>query len=184
MGKHHRTRAPTAAASPAGVVVAAVGLGALAAPGVAAAAPAPAPAPAAPAPGVAPKAPAPDKSPAAMKSPCGPEIKGCVSISKHTAWLTDGHGHTVDGPVNISTGGPGQETPTGQFTVQWKDANFHSSEYHGAPMPESVFFDDHGRAFHEGNLGRASGGCVHLGHDDARRFFDNLQPNDQVQIKK
>jgi hypothetical protein len=172
MGRHHRSRAPSAVVPPAGVIAAAVGLGAVAAPGIAAAAPGPA----APAP--------PPAHGAAAKSPCGPEIKGCVSISKHTAWLTDGHGHTIDGPVDISTGGPGQETPTGQFTVQWKDENFRSSEYHGAPMPDSVFFDDHGRAFHEGNLGRTSGGCVHLGHDDAKRFFDNLQPNDRVQIRR
>jgi lipoprotein-anchoring transpeptidase ErfK/SrfK len=107
-----------------------------------------------------------------------------VSISKHTAWLTDGHGHTIDGPAPVSTGGPGQETPTGQFTVQWKDEHFRSSEYHGAPMPDSVFFDGHGRAFHEGNLGRASGGCVHLRHDDAKRFFDTLQPSDLVEIQR
>jgi hypothetical protein len=163
MGKHHRSRAPTAVATPAGVLATAVGLGALAVPGVAAAAPAPATAPSA-------------------ASPCAPDVKACVSNSKHTAWLTDGHGHTVDGPVDISTGGPGQETPTGQFTVQWKDKDFHSSEYHGAPMPDSVFFDGHGRAFHEGNLGRASGGCVHLRHDDAQRFFDHLEPSDRVQI--
>jgi hypothetical protein len=143
------------------VLAAAVGLGALAAPGVAAAAPATAP---------------------SASSPCAPTVKACASISQHKAWLTDGHGHTVDGPVDVSTGGRGQETPTGQFTVQWKDKNFRSSEYHGAPMPDSVFFDGQGRAFHEGNLGRTSGGCVHLSHDDAQRFFDHLQPRDRVQI--
>ena len=115
--------------------------------------------------------------------PCAPAVKACVSISKHTAWLTDGHGHTLDGPVRVSTGGAGEEdTPTGQFTVQWKDRDFRSSEYHGAPMPEAVFFDTHGRAFHAGNPGRTSGGCVHLPKKDAVRFYDELQPNDRVQI--
>jgi lipoprotein-anchoring transpeptidase ErfK/SrfK len=106
-----------------------------------------------------------------------------VSISQHRAWLTDGHGHVVDGPTPVSTGGPGPDaTPTGQFTVQWKDPDVRSSEYHGAPMPDSVFFDTHGRAFHAGNLGRASGGCVHLSEEDAAVFFDHLDPGDRVQI--
>jgi hypothetical protein len=163
MGKHHRSRAPNPGATPAGVLAAAVGLGALAAPGIAAAAPATTP---------------------SATSPCAPEFKACLSISKHTAWLTDGHGHTLDGPVAVSTGGRGQETPTGKFTVQRKDQNFRSSEYHGAPMPDSVFFDGQGRAFHEGNLGRTSGGCVHLRHDDAQRFFDDLEPDDRVEIMR
>lgn len=86
--------------------------------------------------------------------------------------------------AELETSHLGVQIPTGRFTVRWKDEHFRSSEYHGAPMPDSVFFDGHGRAFHEGNLGRAPGGCVHLQHDDAQRFFDELRPSDRVQIQR
>jgi len=47
--------------------------------------------------------------------------------------------------VPISSGGPGQETPIGNFNVQWKDKNHKSQEFklpngQGAPMLWSVFW--------------------------------------------
>ena len=78
----------------------------------------------------APPAPAPAAAPApATKSatPCAITAKACVDISQKKAWLTDGKGHVLDGPVPVTTGGKGLETPTGTFTVMWKDKN-HKSE--------------------------------------------------------
>jgi hypothetical protein len=150
-----------------------VGLLQLAIPALAA----PAPAPAAP-------APAPAAAPAhATKSatPCAITAKACVSISQKKAWLTDGKGHVIDGPVPVTTGGPGYPTPTGTFSVMWKDKNHKSDEYDHAPMNNSVFFAP-GDAFHEGSLQKASAGCVHLSAADSEKFFDNLNPYDQVQI--
>jgi lipoprotein-anchoring transpeptidase ErfK/SrfK len=145
----------------------AVGVGVLQATVPAFAAPAPAPpAPAAPAP---------------VKAPCEAAAKACVSISQQKAWLTDGKGNVTRGPVAITTGGPGNETPQGIFHVMWKDQFHHSREYNQAPMPYSVFFAP-GDAFHAGSLQRDSAGCVHLSDAASEKFFDYLQVYDQVQI--
>lgn len=109
-------------------------------------------------------------------------IKACVDLSENKTWLLDGRGHVVYGAVRNTHGSEGHETPTGDFVVQWKDRYHKSREYDGASMPYSVFFDNHGRAFHQGTLERESAGCVRLGEEDAKRFFDYLEPNDRVQI--
>jgi hypothetical protein len=150
----------------------AIGAGVLqaAAPAFAAPAPPPPPAPAAPAP-----------PPAPVKAPCEAAAKACVSIGQQKAWLTDGKGNVTRGPITVTTGGPGNETPQGVFHVMWKDQFHHSREYNQAPMPYSVFFAP-GDAFHGGSLQRASAGCVHLGDEDSKAFFNYLQVNDEVQV--
>ncbi|MEJ2869819.1 L,D-transpeptidase [Actinomycetospora sp. OC33-EN08] len=120
-------------------------------------------------------------APAPGAPPCAVTAKACVSISQQKAWIGDGKGTLARGPVPVTTGGPGNETPTGVFHVMWKDQFHHSREYNQAPMPYSVFFAP-GDAFHGGSLQRASAGCVHLGDDDSKAFFDFLQVNDEVQI--
>lgn len=117
----------------------------------------------------------------ASETPCAPTAKACVSISKQQAWLTDGHGRVVYGPVPITTGSKDLATPTGTFSVMWKDKDHHSGQYPGADMRNSVFFAP-GDAFHEGSLSRASAGCVHLSSSASEKFFGYLQPYDQVQI--
>ncbi|MEJ2869346.1 L,D-transpeptidase [Actinomycetospora sp. OC33-EN08] len=114
-------------------------------------------------------------------TPCAPTAKACVDISAKKAWLTDGHGTVVYGPVPVTTGGKGYETPTGTFSVMWKDEDHRSGEYDGAEMNNSVFFAP-GDAFHEGSLQRDSAGCVHLSHAASEKFFDSLNVYDQVQI--
>jgi len=61
-------------------------------------------------------------------------------LSRSEAWLTDGHGHITYGPASIAGGTPAYPTPTGTFHVLSKDATYHSTEFHNAPMPYSVFF--------------------------------------------
>lgn len=140
-------------------------------------------APAAPAPpgGVAAPAPAPagDGAPAA---PCAKTVKACARLSTNEAWLTDGNGTVLRGPIRMSHGAKGEETPVGSFTVLRKDATHVSQEQAGVPMPWSVFFDNNGRAFHGGDPGRESAGCVHLATGDAQFFFDHLNVGDSVQI--
>ena len=109
-------------------------------------------------------------------------IKACVDLSENRTWLLDGEGNVVYGPVPNSHGAEGYETPAGDYVVQWKNRDHVSQEYGGAPMPYAVFFDNEGRAFHGGNTGRQSAGCVRLEMDDAQRFFEYLNPNDRVQI--
>lgn len=114
-------------------------------------------------------------------SPCRPSAAACVSLSTEQAWLQEG-GATSYGPVPLTAGKPGAETPVGVFSVQWKDADHHSSEFGNAPMPNSVFFTNTGVAFHEGSLEEQSNGCVHLSTTAAKRFFDTLEPGAEVQV--
>ncbi|MBB5155092.1 L,D-transpeptidase [Saccharopolyspora phatthalungensis] len=115
------------------------------------------------------------------RSPCRASAKACVSLSTKQAWLQN-NGTTSYGPVPITSGKPGSETPTGIFRVEWKDAHHLSTEFNNAPMPNSVFFTKTGVAFHEGSLKAQSNGCVHLSTTAAKRFFDTLNPGDEVQV--
>lgn len=124
---------------------------------------------------------APAATPAAGSLPCTATAKACVDLSTHQAWLTD-NGRAVYGPITMNDGAEGMETPTGAFTVQWKDRDHRSSEFNNAPMPYSVFFDGNGRSFHGGDVAKQSAGCIRLPLDAAKRFFETLQPGDEVQI--
>lgn len=134
----------------------------------------------------APAAPAPAPAAQPSATPCAPTAKACVDISAKKAWLTDGHGKVIYGPVPVTTGAKGEETPVGTFSVMWKDKDHKSGQSKGpdgrpADMTNSVFFQP-GDAFHSGSLTRDSAGCVHLSDAASERFFDYLQPYDQVQI--
>ncbi|MHA6794081.1 L,D-transpeptidase [Pseudonocardia bannensis] len=114
-------------------------------------------------------------------TPCTVTAKACVDLDGQEAWLVD-EGEVVRGPVPISSGGSGNETPTGDFRVEWKHDDHISGEF-GSPMPYSVFFAEGGIAFHEGPLDHPSAGCVRLAHEDAVAFFDQLAVGDEVQVR-
>lgn len=113
--------------------------------------------------------------PAPEPSPCGQGVDACVRLSTRQAWLGGGN------PVPMMPGGPGFETPTGTYSVQWK-AEHLISDIYGLPMPHSVFFAPGGIAFHEGSLSEPSHGCVHLAADVAKLFFDSLGVGASVQV--
>jgi hypothetical protein len=118
---------------------------------------------------------------------CTKTARACVDLKSQKAWLIDPNGDVTRGPVPVSSGGPGEETPVGTFSVRWKDKNHKSQEYKApngqpAPMPYSVFFTSGGVAFHGGSLSRASAGCVHLADPDAIAFYNTLKLGDQVQV--
>lgn len=115
-------------------------------------------------------------------APCAAPAEACVDLSDQKAWLLDGRGGLVRGPVPITSGILEQPTPAGKFRVTRK-AREHTSSITGTPMPYSVFFDHRGRAFHAGSLQRPSLGCIHLSDDDARAFFDALAIGDRVEIQ-
>jgi len=115
-------------------------------------------------------------------SPCETPVKACARLSTNEAWLTDGKGHVLRGPVVMNHGSPGHETPVGMFAVQRKEEVHLSKEYGDARMPWSVFFDDNGRAFHGGDPARQSAGCVRMADPDAQAFFDGLAVYDKVQV--
>ena len=120
-------------------------------------------------------------------TPCSIGARSCVDLDSQQAWLID-DGKVVRGPVKISSGGAGKETPIGHsFRVYRKEQDHKSQEFKlpngdPAPMPWSVFFADGGIAFHSGNPARASAGCIHVPAADAKAWYDFLQVGDQVQV--
>lgn len=114
-------------------------------------------------------------------TPCGNVAEACIDLSANQAWLMN-HGTVSYGPVPITSGKPGYETPPGMFRVTFKDIDHRSSIYNNAPMPYSVFFNG-GIAFHEGSLQRQSHGCIHLSHAAAKKFYYDLIPGDPVQVR-
>jgi lipoprotein-anchoring transpeptidase ErfK/SrfK len=124
----------------------------------------------------------------------------CVSLKQKRSWLftkdEDGSVVANHGPVAVSTGGPGSETPLGDYVVEWKDKNHKSGEYFvprgckpptagctGAPMNWAVFFADGGIAFHEGALAIRSSGCVRLSAKEAEFYYNTLQLGDKVEVR-
>jgi lipoprotein-anchoring transpeptidase ErfK/SrfK len=120
----------------------------------------------------------------AKNAPCVAVVRACVKLSTRQAWLLDGSGSVVYGPVPITSGKKGDKTPTGMHAVLWKDADHKSKEFDDAPMPWSVFFADGGIAFHTGSLRAQSSGCIHLSDSAARKFFSTLGVGDSVQVLK
>jgi hypothetical protein len=133
-------------------------------------------------------------------TPCSTKAAACVSLSQKKSWLftDDENGNIVvnHGPVTVATGGPGKETPLGDFVVEWKDKNHKSGEYfvprgcvpgnpgcEGAPMNWAVFFAEGGIAFHEGTLAIRSSGCVRLSAQEAEFFYNTLELGDKVEIR-
>lgn len=116
-----------------------------------------------------------------LGTPCTPFADACVDLATKQAWLLDGGAISL-GPVPVSDGAEGHETPTGDFHVEWKSPDHVSSES-GVPMPNSVFFAPGGIAFHEGTLDEPSAGCVKLGPKDAQAFFTALKVGDHVQVR-
>lgn len=114
-------------------------------------------------------------------TPCSRTAEACVDLAGGQAWLIH-EGVVTHGPVPVSSGAIGEETPTGTFRVEWKHAE-HISGESGVPMPYSVFFAPGGIAFHEGDLAGLSAGCVRLGHDDAKLFYETLRVGDDVEVR-
>lgn len=116
----------------------------------------------------------------AAKTPCRPQAEACVQLSTGKAWLIE-NGSVTTGPVPMAPGMASYPTPKGIFRVQYKDIDHYSKQYNG-PMPYSVFFTTTGVAFHEGSLRQKSHGCVHLSHQSAVTFYNQLHPGDEVQV--
>jgi lipoprotein-anchoring transpeptidase ErfK/SrfK len=112
--------------------------------------------------------------------PCGAGVDACIDLSANRSWLV-ADGEVTYGPVPITHGRPGYLTPPGTFSVGWKDIDHRSSEFDGAPMPYSVFFNG-GIAFHEGSLSDLSHGCIHLSPAAAAAYYDALAVGDTVQV--
>jgi lipoprotein-anchoring transpeptidase ErfK/SrfK len=119
-------------------------------------------------------------------SPAAADVVVNVYISSQTMTVEVDGSQLYEWPV--STARPGWETPTGSFRPVRLARIWHSTLYHHAPMPYSVFFDGnfaiHG-TYESGRIGRpVSHGCVRLLTHDAAILFDLVRSYgfDQSQI--
>jgi hypothetical protein len=139
-------------------------------------------------PGPTPAALAAHQEPLVNGTPCSVSARSCVDLESQQAWLIR-DGKITRGPVKISSGGAGKETPLGHsFRVYRKEKDHKSQESRlangqPAPMPWSVFFADGGIAFHQGNPKNPSAGCVHLSAADAQAWFNALEVGDEAQVR-
>lgn len=124
------------------------------------------------------EAPPPPPPPAGV--PCDAGVDACIDLSANQSWLLK-DGAVSYGPVPITHGRAGWETPPGTFSVGWKDIDHLSSEFNNAPMPFSVFFNG-GIAFHQGSLSQPSHGCIHLSRAAAETYYNALAVGDKVQV--
>jgi lipoprotein-anchoring transpeptidase ErfK/SrfK len=113
-------------------------------------------------------------------TPCNAAgVRACVDLSANQAWLIR-DGVVEFGPVQVSHGRKGFRTPPGTFRVSFHSRN-HVSSIYGSRMPYAVFFNG-GIAFHQGDLGSRSHGCIRLSRSSARTFFESLARGDVVQV--
>ncbi|NUT45996.1 MAG: L,D-transpeptidase [Saccharothrix sp.] len=117
---------------------------------------------------------------ASTGTPCSVRNGACLQLSTNQAWLIY-EGGAGYGPVRVSHGKPGFETPVGTFPVLRKVKDDWSVPYNG-PMPNAVYFTADGIAFHQGDTNVQSHGCVRLGPQESLVFYDNLFPGEQVQV--
>ncbi|RYD54330.1 MAG: hypothetical protein EOP60_07825 [Sphingomonadales bacterium] len=73
----------------------------------------------------------------------------------------------------VSTGAPGKDTPTGEFTILQKKVFHRSNLYSNAPMPHMQRLTWDGIALHAGHLPGypASHGCIRLPKEFAKQLF-------------
>ncbi len=121
--------------------------------------------------------PAPDPTP---QSPCPRTAAACVDLDGDRTWLQE-DGRLSYGPVRMSHGKPGWETPTGTYQVTRKVRHEVSRLFNNAPMPYSVYFVG-GIAFHEGDPAYASHGCIRMDQPAAATYFERLEVGDTVVV--
>ncbi|SDG77278.1 L,D-transpeptidase catalytic domain [Lentzea fradiae] len=127
-----------------------------------------------------PPPPPPPPPPVVKPTPCSISDGACIQLSTNQTWIVRGDQITY-GPVPITHGRKGFETPLGDFPVLRKVKDEWSRPYNG-PMPWSTYFTHSGIAFHEGSLTEPSHGCIHLDRPSAQHYFQNLAIGDTVQV--
>lgn len=118
--------------------------------------------------------------PAQAQAGCTVYNGACLEKHSNRAWLVF-NGKMSYGPVPISHGKPGYETPVGTFSVLRKVKNDWSRPYNG-PMPNAVYFTTNGIAFHQGDTNVQSHGCIRLQPAASLVFYDNLAIGEKVQV--
>ena len=99
------------------------------------------------------------------------EMSVLIDLNKQRAYVRrDG---SCIGVSTVSTGKPGYETPTGDYTVLEMQRIHHSNRYDNAPMPYMQRLTSYGLALHGGHLPGypASHGCIRLPLAFARALY-------------
>lgn len=124
--------------------------------------------------------PPPPPPPVVKPTPCDISDGACIQLSTNQTWILRGD-KIAYGPVPITHGRKGYETPVGKFPVLRKVKDEWSRPYNG-PMPWSTYFTESGIAFHEGSLTEPSHGCIHLDPKSAKFYFQTLSIGETVQV--
>ena len=105
-----------------------------------------------------------------------------ISLPDQLAFLY--RGSALVAVSTISSGKPGNDTPTGVFPILEKKRFHRSVKYDNAPMPFMQRIDRFGIALHGGHLPGhpASHGCVRLPGDFAAKLFKVTQVGTPVII--
>lgn len=103
---------------------------------------------------------------------CPPTAHACIDLTHSVTWLQR-DGKVTYGPVPMTSGMHGLRTRPGMWHVYWKHKN-HVSGYYGTPMPNAIFFDRVGIAFHQGSLTELSHGCIHLSWEASEAYWKYL----------
>jgi lipoprotein-anchoring transpeptidase ErfK/SrfK len=103
-----------------------------------------------------------------------------IQISKATQQLAVYIDRHLERVFAISTGAPGNPTPSGVFSIVRMHRMAYAPKYDNAPMPHSIFFTRDGHAIHGTGhlrtLGRpVSHGCVRLAPEAAEWLYDLVQ---------
>lgn len=114
-------------------------------------------------------------------APAGPVVL-VVSLDEQRAYAYR-NGMAI-GVSTISSGKPGNDTPTGVFTILQKNKDHRSNLYNNAPMPYMQRLTWDGIALHGGSLPGypASHGCVRLPQAFAEKLFAITQHGDTVVV--
>ncbi len=105
-----------------------------------------------------------------------------VSIPAQRAYVyRDG---VLIGVSTVSTGSPGRDTPTGDFTILQKQVFHRSNLYSNAPMPFMQRLTWDGIALHAGHLPGypASHGCIRLPKEFARQLYQLTEMGGMVSV--
>jgi hypothetical protein len=110
------------------------------------------------------------------------DVEIVVSLPLQVAYVY--RGGTLIGVSTISSGKPGNETPTGSFEILQKRKEHYSNLYDNAPMPFMQRLTWDGIALHAGKIPGtpASHGCVRLPTAFARHLFDATKLGARVHI--
>ena len=120
-------------------------------------------------------------APAQPLSTDGP-LLSLVSLNQQRMFVYDSNGFVVQ--TRVSSGRKGHETPKGIYSILEKKVDHTSNIYLDAKMPHMQRLTMTGIALHGGVVPGypASGGCVRLPFDFARRFFSMTDLNQRVVI--